>query len=1227
MAETVEIIVNETTEIVEIIVTDTAAPGGGGGGDTLPVDDSRAIVKNASDNSKTVRIDASAVSPNTTRTIIMPDADVDLSQSGGGSTLPVNDNTSIVKNLNDNTKQVRINAANVAPNTIRTITVPDADVDLGALGDTLPISDSTAVVKSSFDDTRQVRISATNVSPGTTRVITMPDANVDLSDVGTAVQPGDNVSDLTNDSGFLTSATAGDASIIDASGFNGNLPNTTDTVQKLGQAVDDLNLSGGGSNLPVDDTTSLVQDPSDNTKQVRIDAGGVGTGVTRAIIMPDSDVDLAAVSTSLQPGDNVSELVNDSGFITSALQAGDNVSELVNDSQFIDQSGVSNAPIDVTGNSVATSATLSPNLQQLDAAALGSASTGIISGGDITITLPALVTIAAGSGQIINNTDPQNPVYSFVSWIETVLDFSGAVGQVFIFVDATNVVQFNNIPIDSGSFFNRINLWAGVVVGGNFLGAQPAASPSQNTAAGLVSLWRVLGQSKEGFSVINTGNDLTVGFGDGTLLFRGVGFYQNPETPDEIFLAENNPVTFNMVTQNGGLSASTTILDVATFDDNGVVTAIPGANTRATIIQLHAFLPGGAFRFLRGQQFFDNVDQARTALETGAYVTIVPESLRQSIILGWVIAEKNAVNLSDGTQLLIDSVFNQRISVQSGGGSGGDTLPVNDTTSLVQDPADNTKQVRIDAGAVGTGTVRIISMPDADIDLGDIVPGSGNESIRITKGADDATSFREVTMGQFGTEYLRQSSISYVGSDRLINIGGGASDLARKDLLTVIKDGTVGVGVDNLEDSTDDALLQVGGLVSSSANPAEILAASDNALITKGFLNSLDGFLSEFFDGDQSSEGLVVTTTSNQDYLTQQQILRWDRSRDTVDFTLGVNQIFGTTQSGGLQVDFSATTLPKPSLLPFIDVFTARINADGGIVFFDCNATFASTSIFQFQGKTNLDSSNASSLTNLNFSGSFGDSVNISGNYRAVRTIAVILAGQSNMMGVDTPGAIDLTRDPRVLQTLGTLIRLCIEPSHIDTDVDAGVSPGLAFGKQVMASPLSASNLEILILPAAVNGSSVSEWINDDVVDGVQLLTNFTNQVNLAQSLGAEVKAVLWQQGEVDSRTAADTAAYGGREAPLMNQFRTIIGDPDLTIISGEIKAFDTSFGNELDPVNAASINSQKLSNANADANWFLTDSSDFVTFDGVHFTAASNRLMGQRMADVFLSEGLNQQF
>ncbi len=47
--------------------------------------------------------------------------------------------------------------------------------------------------------------------------------------------------------------------------------------------------------------------------------------------------------------------------------------------------------------------------------------------------------------------------------------------------------------------------------------------------------------------------------------------------------------------------------------------------------------------------------------------------------------------------------------------------PVVDTYALVYDPDDPTKQIRLDAGAVGAGQTRVLSMPDRDVDLQDVL--------------------------------------------------------------------------------------------------------------------------------------------------------------------------------------------------------------------------------------------------------------------------------------------------------------------------------------------------------------------------------------------------------------------------------------------------------------------------------------------------------------------------
>lgn len=66
-------------------------------------------------------------------------------------------------------------------------------------------------------------------------------------------------------------------------------------------------------------------------------------------------------------------------------------------------------------------------------------------------------------------------------------------------------------------------------------------------------------------------------------------------------------------------------------------------------------------------------------------------------------------------------------SVAAGG------LPVVDTTAVVKGSADDTKLVRIEADGLTTGTTRVITMPDTNVDLGDIAT---NTTHRGSDGSD-----------------------------------------------------------------------------------------------------------------------------------------------------------------------------------------------------------------------------------------------------------------------------------------------------------------------------------------------------------------------------------------------------------------------------------------------------------------------------------------------------------
>jgi len=84
------------------------------------------------------------------------------------------------------------------------------------------------------------------------------------------------------------------------------------------------------------------------------------------------------------------------------------------------------------------------------------------------------------------------------------------------------------------------------------------------------------------------------------------------------------------------------------------------------------------------------------------------------------ISNKTLVTAASGDTLLIGdaSDSNNLKKVDALDFLGGASLPVADTTSIVEGSVDATKEMRIEVDGLTTGTVRVATMPDADITLG-----------------------------------------------------------------------------------------------------------------------------------------------------------------------------------------------------------------------------------------------------------------------------------------------------------------------------------------------------------------------------------------------------------------------------------------------------------------------------------------------------------------------------
>ena len=222
-----------------------------------------------------------------------------------------------------------------------------------------------------------------------------------------------------------------------------------------------------------------------------------------------------------------------------------------------------------------------------------------------------------------------------------------------------------------------------------------------------------------------------------------------------------------------------------------------------------------------------------------------------------------------------------------------------------------------------------------------------------------------------------------------------------------------------------------------------------------------------------------------------------------------------------------------------------------------------------------------------------------------------ILAGQSNMAGRGLVEPQDTIPDKRIL-TINSKNELVIakEPLHFYEPKASGLDCGLSFGKTLIEH--LPDSVSVLLLPAAVGGSSISQWLTNAKHRNVELLSNFAGIVQTGKKYG-EFKAVLWHQGESDAHEN-EIPEYHGRLSRLFEKFRCLTDDVTLPIIIGELGSF--SENNE----NWQIINEKIRSYSATDRNTKVIPTFDLKDKgDKVHFNSKGQRIMGQRFAHEYL--------
>ena len=223
-----------------------------------------------------------------------------------------------------------------------------------------------------------------------------------------------------------------------------------------------------------------------------------------------------------------------------------------------------------------------------------------------------------------------------------------------------------------------------------------------------------------------------------------------------------------------------------------------------------------------------------------------------------------------------------------------------------------------------------------------------------------------------------------------------------------------------------------------------------------------------------------------------------------------------------------------------------------------------------------------------------------------------VLAGQSNMAGRGLIQPSDTIPNNRIL-TINATNELIVakEPLHFYEPNLTGLDCGMSFANRLLQGV--GNEISILLIPAAVGGSSSHQWLGDSIHRDVKLMTNFRQRVSSAAKFGT-IKGILWHQGESDTNDKS-IPGYEERLAKIYQEFRRICEDPTLLILIGNLGSYSEN-QHRWNAVNAAI---EKY--ASSDKNAFVIETFDLKSkADKIHFDAEGQRTMGIRMAETFLN-------
>lgn len=229
-----------------------------------------------------------------------------------------------------------------------------------------------------------------------------------------------------------------------------------------------------------------------------------------------------------------------------------------------------------------------------------------------------------------------------------------------------------------------------------------------------------------------------------------------------------------------------------------------------------------------------------------------------------------------------------------------------------------------------------------------------------------------------------------------------------------------------------------------------------------------------------------------------------------------------------------------------------------------------------------------------------------------------VLVGQSNMVGAaEIPSDIPVSaniftfgNDYRWSPATAPVDRETNQVDLVSFDASPGFGPALPFAQTLIGQN---NNQIIGLIPCAKDGSSITDWAKSP--SDQSLYGSCLKRIRAASPMGT-VSGILFFQGEADAidpqqfpSLRPDADAWAEKFATFAYNFRSDIGNPRLPLIYAQLGQPEDLEGLP----NWDAVKTQQENIQIPDATMITTQD---LPMDGIHFTADSYRVIGQRFAE-----------